>query len=253
MLTCEIRVTDLGRTYHSAAVEALARFEGDPEPVTRAADLCFTTLRNGGVLHAFGSGHSAAGAIELFHRAGGLVPVNGILETFLSPFLSPGKSGQLERLSGIGVLLVDQWDVRSGEVLIVFSNSGVNPVPVEITTAAQAKGAKVIGVTSLAHAASTPSRHSSGKKLADLADVVLDNGARAGDASVEFAPGKFAAATSGLVNAYVANRLVAEIVARYLAAKIDPPVFLSANLPGGDAHNRALEAKFKDRLKGLWR
>ena len=64
---------------------------------------------------------------------------------------------------------------------------------------------------------------------------------------------KFAAATSGLVNAYIANRLVAEIVGRYLDAKIDPPVYLSANLPGGDAHNKALEAKFKHRLKGLWR
>lgn len=246
-------MTDLGRTYHSAAVEALARFDGDPEPVRRAADLCFETLKVGGVIHAFGSGHSAAGAIELFHRAGGLVPVNGILEAFLSPFLSPGKSGQLERLSGIGSLLVEQWDVRSGEVLVVFSNSGVNPVPVEIATAAQAKGAKVIGVTSLAHAKSVPSRHPSGKKLADVADVVIDNGARAGDAAVEYQQGKFAAATSGLVNAYIANRLVAEIVGRYLDAKMDPPVYLSANLPGGDAHNKALETKFRDRLKGLWR
>lgn len=246
-------MTDPGRTYHSAAVEALARFDGDPEPIRKSADLCFQTLQRGGVIHAFGSGHSAAGAIELFHRAGGLVPVNGILESFLSPFLAPGKSGKLERLSGIGPVLVEQWDVRSGEVLIVFSNSGVNPVPVEITTAAQAKGAKVVGVTSVAHAASVPSRHPSGKKLADLADVVIDNGARAGDASVEYAPGKFAAATSGLVNAYVANRLVAEIVGRHVEATLDPPVYLSANLPGGDAHNHALEAKYRDRLKGLWR
>ena len=246
-------MTDLGRTYHSAAVDALARFEGEPETLKKAADLCFETLRTGGVIHAFGSGHSAAGAIELFHRAGGLVPVNGILEAFLSPFLAPGKSGKLERLPGIGAILVDQWDVRSGEVLLVFSNSGVNPVPVEIATAAQAKGAKVVAVTSLEHAASVPSRHPSGKKLADVGDVVIDNGARAGDAAVEYAPGKFAAATSGLVNAYVANRLVAEIVARYGAAGLEAPVYLSANLPGGDAHNQVLEAKYKDRLKGLWR
>lgn len=246
-------MTDLGRTYHAAAVEALTRFEGEPEPLRKAADLCFQTLQSGGVIHAFGSGHSAAGAIELFHRAGGLVPVNGILESFLSPFLAPGKSGKLERLQGIGPILVEQWDVRSGEVLIVFSNSGVNPVPVEITTAAQARGAKVVAVTSLAHAASVPSRHPSGKKLADLGDVVVDNGARAGDAAVEFAPGRFAAATSGLVNAYIANRLVAEIVGRYGAAGLDAPVYLSANLPGGDAHNHTLEAKYRDRLKGLWR
>lgn len=248
-------MTELGRTYHDAAVAALARFSGGDgaAEVVRAADLCYATLSAGGVLHAFGSGHSAAGAIELFHRAGGLVPVNGILETFLSPFLSPGKSGKLERLSGIGAILVDQWDVRTGEVLIVFSNSGVNPVPVEIATAAQAKGAKVVGITSRAHAAATQSRHPSGKKLSDVADLVIDNGARAGDASVEYAPGKFAAATSGLVNAYVVNRLVAEIVGRYLDAGAEPPVYLSANLPGGDAHNAVLEARYRDRMKGLWR
>ena len=245
---------DPGRTYHAAAVDALARFDGAAaEPIARAADLCFSTLDAGGVIHAFGSGHSAAGAIELFHRAGGLVPVNGILESFLSPFLAPGKSGKLERLPGIGALLAEQWDVRAGEVLIVFSNSGVNPVPVEIATAAQGIGAKVVGVTSLEHAAAVPSRHPSGKKLADLADVVIDNGARAGDAAVEIAPGRFAAATSGLVNAYVANRLVAEIAGRYAAAGKDAPVYLSANLPGGDEHNKSLEARYRDRLKGLWR
>lgn len=244
---------DLGRAYHDAAVAALARFEGDVPEIRTAADLSYSALKAGGVLHAFGSGHSAAGAIELFHRAGGLVPVNGILEAFLSPFLSPSKSGKLERLSGIGALLADTWDVRAGEVLFVFSNSGVNPVPIEIASAASARGAKVVAVTSRQHAEATPSRHPAGTKLLDVADVVIDNGARAGDAAVEYAPGRFAAAVSGMVNAYVVNRIVAEVCARYLADGAEPPVYLSANLPEGDAHNAALEAKYRDRLKGLWR
>ena len=245
--------TGLGLRFHSIAMAALARFETDHAAIDTAADLSFAALQKGGVLHAFGSGHSAAGAIELFHRAGGLVPVNGILESFLSPFTSPAKSGKLERLSGIGAILVDTYDVRAGEVLFVFSNSGVNPVPIEIATAAQGKGAKVVAVTSRAHAAAVPSRHPSGKKLIDVADVVIDNGAREGDASVEYAPGKYAAAVSGMVNAYVVNRLVAEIAQRYVAKGEEPPVYLSANLPGGDAHNAALEAKYRDRLKGLLR
>lgn len=242
----------LGNLYHQEAIACLSAI-GSDEAIPKAADLIHGSLAAGGVLHAFGSGHSAAGAIELFHRAGGLVPVNGILESFLSPFLAPGKSGKLERLSGIGEILVDQYDVRAGEVLIAFSNSGVNAVPVEIATAARARGAKVIAVTSRAHAAAVPSRHPSGKKLVDLADLVIDNRAKAGDAAVEYAPGKLAAAVSGLANAYVVNRLVAEVVERYLAAKQEPPVYLSANLPGGDEHNRALEARYRDRLKGLWR
>ena len=243
----------LGESYHRAATAALERFAKPSPELGRAADLCHAALVAGGVIHAFGSGHSAAGAIELFHRAGGLVPVNGILESFLSPFLAPGKSGKLERLSGIGELLVEQWDVRAAEPLIVFSNSGVNAVPIEIAAAARARGAKVIAVTSREHAAAVASRHPSGKKLLDHADVVLDNGARAGDAAVEFAPGRFAAATSGLVNAYLANRLVAEVVERQRSAGVEPPVYLSANLPGGDEHNKKLEARYRERLKGLWR
>lgn len=244
--------TDLGRRFHDAAVAALEALREAPE-LPRAADLAYGCLKSGGVLHAFGSGHSAAGAIELFHRAGGLVPVNGILESFLSPFTAPGKSGKFERLSGIGAILVDQYDVRSGEVLFVFSNSGVNPVPIEIATAAQAKGAKVVAISSRKHAASVASRHASGKKLVDVADLVIDNGAREGDAAVEYAPGKFAAATSGMVNAYAVNRIVAEVAGRYIADGLEPPVYLSANLPGGDAHNATLEAKYRERLKGLWR
>ncbi len=244
---------ELGRQYHEAATAALARFAGDVPEIRSAADLSYSALRAGGVLHAFGSGHSSAGAIELFHRAGGLVPVNGILEPFLSPFLAPSKSGKLERILGIGALLAETWDIRAGEVLFVFSNSGVNPVPIEIAETAIARGAKVVAITSREHAAATASRHPSGKKLIDVADVVIDNGARAGDAAIEYAPGHFAAAISGVVNAYVVNRLVAEICARYIADGAEPPIYLSANLPGGDAHNAALEKKYRDRLKGLWR
>ena len=244
--------TDLGRKFHDAAIAAIQALADSPE-IEAAVTQSYGCLRAGGVLHAFGSGHSAAGAIELFHRAGGLVPVNGILEAFLSPFTAPGKSGKFERLSGVGAILVEQYDVRSGEVLFVFSNSGVNSVPIEIATAAQAKGATVIAVTSRRHAASTPSRHASGKKLADLANVVIDNGAREGDAAIEYLPGKFAAATSGMVNAYVVNRVVAGVVDRFVRDEIEPPVYLSANLPGGDAHNATLEAKYRERLKGLLR
>ncbi len=244
---------ELGADYHRVAMEAISRFGSDPGGIGAAADLSFASLSKGGVLHAFGSGHSAAGAIELFHRAGGLVPVNGILESFLSPFVAPGTSGKLERLVGIGAILVERYDVRAGEVVVVFSNSGVNPVPIEVAGASRERGAFVVAVTSRAHGLSAQSRHPSGKRLVDLADVAIDNGAPAGDAAVEFAEGRRAAATSGLVNAYIANRLVAEIVERYLAAGIDPPVYLSANLPGGDAHNVGLEARYRDRLKGLWR
>jgi len=239
---------DLGETWHARAIAALGTLGKSPE-IAQAARLCFRGLKTGGVMHAFGSGHSSAGAMELFHRAGGLCPVNGILIPALSPFTTPPLAAAFERASGIGAALVEQYEVKSGEALIVFSVSGVNPVPIEVALAAKEKGAAVVAVTS--RSATAKSRHPSGKKLVDLAEVVIDNAVPAGDAAVEYEGQKSCAALSGLTQAYIAGRLVAEIVALYRAERTEPPVLLSANVPGGDEHNRALEARYRERIKGL--
>lgn len=239
--------------YYEAAIKLLARIEEtQAQALDKAAEAIFTSLKEGGVLHIFGSGHSHAIAEEAFHRAGGLVPVNAILESFLTPHTPPAKSGRLERVLGIASILLDYYDPRPGEVLVIASNSGINPVPIEMAIAAKARELTVVAITSLAHSTAVPSRHESGKRLFELADIVIDNGGEPGDGAVSY-PGLpvKAGPTSLLAGAFIWNSLLCRVIERFLAQGLVPPVYLSANLPGGEEHNRALEAKYRGRIKLL--
>jgi len=220
--------------------------------IEKAARLVFDCLQRDRVLHVFGSGHSHAVAEEAYHRAGGLVPVNLVQESFLTPQTPPSRSGQLERVSGIARVLVEAFDLRAGEALVVISNSGINAVPVEMALEARERGLQVVAITSLEHSRQSVSRHPSGKRLFEVAGVAIDNGAPPGDAAVEYGGvGVKVAPVSLITGAYIMNSIVCRVVELYLAKGLAPPVYLSANVPGGDEHNRALEAKYRGRLKLL--
>lgn len=218
----------------------------------QAAQTIFASLRAGGVFHVFGSGHSHALAEEAYHRAGGLAPINAIQELFLTPLTPPGTSSQLERMPGVAKIILDSHDLRPGEVLMVISNSGVNAVPVEAALEGKSRGLTVIALTSLRHSQGVPSRHVSGKRLFEIADIVLDNCGEPGDAAVRY--GNFQGATgptSLLAGAYIINSLVCRVVELFLGEGLTPPVYLSANVPDGDEHNRELEARYRGRIRGL--
>lgn len=239
--------------YHQAIARLLTRIvETQAEPLERAARTVFASLREEGILHIFGSGHSHAVAEEAFHRAGGLVPVNVIQEVFLTPLTSPLKSGPFERLSGIAAILLDAYDCRRGEVLIVVSNSGINPVPVEMALGGRERGLTVVAITSVTHSQQVPSRHASGRRLFEVADILLDTCGALGDAVVTL-PGlaQGVGPTSLIAGAFLVNALACRVVECYLAAGLNPPIYRSANVPEGDRHNRELEARYRLRIKGL--
>lgn len=243
--------------HHSGYYEAVARVldnirRTQPQAIDRAADLIFASLLADGVIHVFGSGHSELVAEEAFHRAGGLVPVNPLTEPFLSPLTSPKKSGQLERLNGIAEILLDYHEPRPGEILIIISNAGINPVSVELALEAKKRQLTVIAITSLRHAQAVASRHISGKRLFEVADLVIDNVGEIGDGILSF-PGLAVKVgpTSLIAGAFIINSIVCGVVERFVAKGLVPPVYLSANLPGGDEHNRRLETKYKGRIKLL--
>ena len=147
----------------------------------RAARETARCIAGGGIVHLFGSGHSSLLVQEVFHRAGGLVAFNAVLDINLTIF-GTSRASVLERLEGYGRSILTSYDIRPGEVAIIVSTSGINPVPIEVAQDAKARGAFTIAVTSAAAYAEAPSRHSSHQRLTGVVDLVLDTHVPAGDA-----------------------------------------------------------------------
>jgi uncharacterized phosphosugar-binding protein len=243
-----------GKVYFNKAIQTIEKvMETQSDALEQASDWITDTIKSGGVLHVFGSGHSHAISEDVFWRAGGLAPVNAILDINLTQIGggSPTRSTRLERLEGYARIVLDNYDLRPGEVIIIVSQSGINPGPIEIAMAAKSMGLKVIALTSLEQSSHIPSRHSSGKHLYEIADLVIDNCVLPGDACVEIAPGlPKAAPLSTVVCCSILQSLVAETATRLYQQGIEPPIWTSANVPGGDERLAQLMTQFGgSRLK----
>jgi uncharacterized phosphosugar-binding protein len=233
-----------------AAVGRVAREQAGA--VAEAAGLVVEGLRAGGVVQAFGTGHSQALAMELSGRAGGLVPTNMIALRDL--VLLGGEPPELlftkhlERDPAVGRRLYDLAGVSPPDVFVMASNSGGNGSVVELAHAVKEHAHPLVVITSMAHSRRVTSRHPSGLRLFELADVVLDNGAPYGDAVLS-AGGVTVCAISSITAALLAQMIVAEVVRTMLAAGETPPVYLSSNVPEGDDHNDVLEARYAGRIR----
>ena len=215
----------------------------------KAAEMIAMAHKEGHKFFVSGSGHSHTVAEELYGRAGTLAFTVPILTPELTLVDHPTKSTLLERLDGYAKILVDLYRVSEGDVILIASNSGRNAYPVEMALEAKQRGAKVIAITNMKHSSATSSRHSSGKKLYEVADVVIDNCGAFGDAAVQLdgLPEKIGA-TSTVVGAALINGIVIEAVEKMIADGIVPPVFMSANLDGGDEHNAKIFEEYRDNI-----
>src|SRR5699024_4477495 len=158
-------------TYRSAVLELIQRTQEESEQLERASGLIARSLQDGGVLHVFGSGHSMLPAIDATFRAGGLAPVNLVHDPALAPW-EPTRVSRIERLERYGTAIAELQDFRRGEVLVVISHSGINPVPTQLAQQAQQDGLTVVAITSCEHSRSGRSRHPDGLRLLDVADIV---------------------------------------------------------------------------------
>lgn len=200
------------------------------EAIDRAAHLVADAFCAGKTFYVSGSGHSHTLTEELYGRAGGLAFVVPILTSELTMTDHPTKSSYIERLDGYASILGELYRIDAGDTVLIASNSGRNAYPVELASYAKEHGATVIAITSVAHSSQTTSRAASGRKLMDVADVVIDNCGVLGDAGLEVpgvAPRMMP--TSSIANAFIAQAL-SVLAASYIADQgIEPPVFESLN------------------------
>ncbi|MEA5050038.1 MAG: SIS domain-containing protein [Oscillospiraceae bacterium] len=225
----------------STAEELIARLKATQGDNILAAAKCIAdTFEAGGLLQAFGSGHSNAGALELCHRAGGFVPTKAIKEP---------AGGMYEAVPGVGEIFMQKVDIRKGDVVFIISNSGRNPLPLEIACQAKERGAKVVAVTSVASSKKLTSKHKSGKRLFEIADVVIDNQVPDGDACIELEGLDTAiCGMSTITTAVALQAVVLEAAKMLLARGITPPFFKSQNVDGGAEYNQVLLDRYFDRL-----
>ena len=210
--------------------------ETQGEAICQAAALVGETLIHGHMVYTFGSGHSQLLSMEIHARAGGLYPVQAIIDPL---------KGKAEKLEGYGTILVEHAPYKEGDLLFVISNSGRNPAPIEIAMHAHSKGVKVIVLTSMEHTRAVKSRHSSGKKLYEFGDVVLDTQVPAGDASMTY-PGMApkAGALSTILGATILNAVIVEATQYLLDHQFEPPILISGNLDGSEAHNEKVIQRY---------
>ncbi|MGW0484355.1 sugar isomerase domain-containing protein [Nonomuraea sp. NPDC003214] len=234
-------------------IAELVRTIPDDPAIEKAAELFTRALTRGGVIQAFGSGHSEAVAMEIAGRAGGLVPTNRLALRDIVLYGDAPREAldryDLERDPAVARAILEAAPVHDDDLFVIISNSGVNGVVVELATLVKQRGHDLIAITSHAHSGAVASRHPSGRKLADLADVVLDNRAPYGDAVLPLPDGGATGAVSTITSALIAQLVVARTVRDLLAAGQVPPVYLSANVPEGDAHNLRLEALYAGRIR----
>lgn len=237
--------------YIPKVIELLQRtYDRQQHTLRTAAEWIADALEADGVLYVFGASHAGIITEELTYRAGGLVPVSPIFVPGLTCDVRPlPLTSALERLDGYALAAVKHIPISAADVALIHSVSGRNAAPVEVALYAKQQGAKVIALTSLQYSQSVSPRSQTGYRLFEVADLVIDNGAPPGDAIVELEGfPQPVAPVSTVLGAALVNAVVAEACAILLERGVVPPVFMSANLDGGDAHNNALMERYKGRV-----
>jgi len=233
------------RDYLNIVEQIYAEIEKDEAGhIDQVADQLSQSIMDGHIAHIFGTGHSEMICKEVFSRAGSL-----------SCFRVIGTHYELEkfeRLEGMAAIIMADYEIQKGEIVFVISSSGINALPIEIAMIAQEKGAFVVAFSSLSHSKLVQPRHPSGKKLYQIADLVIDTHVPAGDAAVQL-PGlpMKTGPVSSLANILIINSIVIETTRRILKKGKVPPIRISRNMPEGDEHNQRFKELYSSRIPEL--
>lgn len=238
--------------YAGIITEAIEKIRStQKEKITDAAELVKNTIAGGGLIYVFGCGHSHMLAEETFYRAGGLACVAPVFYEPLMLHEGAAESSRLEKQDGLAERVLENCPIGDGDMLICSSTSGVNAVPVEFARAVKERGIPVVAITSSAYFDQKPNSKI-GEHLYKQADVWVDNMAPHGDACLNI-DGVAVPMTpvSSITGAFIINSILAEGTRLAAAEGVEPPIYLSGNIPGGAEYNKALIEKYSPRIKCL--
>ncbi|MBK9139298.1 MAG: SIS domain-containing protein [Verrucomicrobia bacterium] len=238
--------------FYGVALETMGRIrQHEWDKIATVAGWLGDALARDGWLYVFGTGHSHLVAEEVFYRAGGLAHAVPMLDPRIMLHENAIEATYTERESGFAADLIAKYPVEPGDVLVVVSNSGRNAVPIEMALLGREKGLRVAAILNQAQSDAWPSRHPSGKKLADVAEVVISNQGPNGDAwlSLPGMPDKIGS-TSSMIGLLIIQLILVQACENALARGVAPEMYISSNTRGDD-HNDRLLQKYKSRIRHL--
>jgi len=243
--------------YFTTLVERLEKVRSTQAvAIEKAGELCARSIAAEKLAFTFGTGHGALPALETFPRTGTVVGFRPIVESTMISFhhvwgdMGARQYRFIHAQEGYGKAILRSHQLDPADTMILFSHSGINAVIMDIAIECKERGISLIGVTSLPHSTSTPSRHSSGKRLFEVADVVVDTGIPLADASL-FIDGLDApvGASSTSVTIAVAHAIVSATAEKMVQQGVRPHVMVSPNTTGKEAANRRNDENYEQ----LWR
>lgn len=244
--------------YLDLSAALLERVRAQLPAIQQTANLFAKTILAGQMVHVFGSGHSRILVEEMWPRYGSFPGFNPIVELSLTFHnLVVGANGQrqamfLENVSGLANRILRNFDLKEGDSALVVSSGGCNVVPVEMAEEFQRRGVKVVALISKVHSEASTSRHSSGKKLQDFADIVLDTGAPIGDAMVKIEGLETPVAPGSTVGGcLIVNAVKAEVAQRLTQAGQPPKVLTAGVLIGAEKATALFEAAYDEHARRI--
>ncbi|MBC7088470.1 MAG: SIS domain-containing protein [Tissierellales bacterium] len=224
--------------------------ESQNENIIEAANLIAKAFIEGNSIFVFGCSHAGILSEEMFYRTGGFALINPIFNPSLMLNTRPiTLTSKVERLEGFGSIILDESPIKRGDVLILHSVSGRNPVIVDVALKAKENSISTIAITNLEYSQKVLSRHSSGKKLYEIADIVIDNCGEYEDAAIKLdGMEQKIGPTSTIAATAIGHSMIIEVSKILLNNDIIPPIYHSANIDGGDDFNKKIMDKYGDRI-----
>ncbi len=261
MITKDENATQRYLAVASEVIRKIAQTQGSA--IERAAQICANTIVKDGLVFCWGGGHSRMSVEEMFPRIGsypGFYPMVELALTFYTGFVGSDGMPQsffLERQEKYAEAILANYEFGSYDSMICFSSTGINGLVIEMALQAKARGLQVIAVTSMDHTRSTISRHSSGKKLFEVADVTIDNCTPAGDAVIDLEGLKYKVSPTSTIGAVaVVNALKARTAELMLAQGVEPVVLTSPHFADrpeeAEAQLQRVYREFKRRKRMIF-